>query len=84
MSRGIDYAFTDAWIRGYPQHDENWWEPAGHYLSILLNDKEEFDQVKNYIITDRLIAEHVMNCGVCCQCGLDKCKELSILKGVYS
>lgn len=78
------YAFNDSNIRGYPQHDNTWWEPSGHYLSILLNDEEEFKQVKNYIITDRLITEHVMGCDICLNEGLNQCKDLAVLPGVYS
>lgn len=84
MAENINYVFTDTWINGHPQHDNNWWEPAGHYLTILLNDKEEHALVKNYIITDRLITEHVMNCSTCLERGLSRCIELIKLKGVYS
>jgi len=81
---GIDYAFTDVWINGHPQTDNNYWEPAGHYLTILLNDREEWAQAKNLIITDRKITEHVLNCDTCLDKGLSKCIELMKLKEVFA
>lgn len=46
MSRKI----ADYEVQTYPQTDNNWWEPAGHYVRILCNDKQEAQRVKDLLV----------------------------------
>ena len=54
-------------------------------LVILgIEDDEEYEQVKNAILTDHKITVHVMNCNVCINDGLNSCTILKSLRGVYA
>jgi len=41
------------------------------------------EDVKNTILTDNKITNHVMNCSKCMSTGLSNCKEFRQLEGVY-
>jgi|APSaa5957512535_1039671.scaffolds.fasta_scaffold205507_2 hypothetical protein len=78
MSDELSHIFIDEKIR---------YVDYGYFvkLEILgIGDLDEYKQVKNSILIDHKIAEHVMNCKVCRNEGLFYCKELEHLKGVYS
>lgn len=77
--------FIEKYIGVTPMKDVDLQNGVKYYPAIVFENLEwdDKDEIRNKILTDDKITNHVLNCSKCMSMGLSNCKEFRTLEGVW-